>query len=387
MTDTVRIHEPRELLALIPFQLGFRPRDSAVVVSLRGTARVVGLIARVDLDDLLAGGASGVAGEIINRVARDGPSGVVLAMFTDDDVATARQPVSAAMRAWRTMTRAASGVDRAGEGCAAPVVDSWIVASTGYFAPGCVDAGCCPPRGRSLLDLTSTIVGAQMVVAGAAVLDSRDDLAQILRATESQRHRTRSAAARWRRTGDIAAHGRQPWREKSLAQWRAALVGEPSPADLGRIEAALDDVVVRDAVLLSCVPGVGSLPEKLIESAGEPAPTDDSAVGRAIARIVDPAEGIRADEQLCTAACAVLEGVIAHGRVGKQAPSLTLLGLIAWWRADGARAAVLLEQAVASDSGYRLAMLLRRALDAGLPPGWVNAERRTTRAQPPVTCG
>ena len=32
---TIRATEPRELLALIPFQLGFHPTDSVVLVSLR----------------------------------------------------------------------------------------------------------------------------------------------------------------------------------------------------------------------------------------------------------------------------------------------------------------------------------------------------------------
>jgi hypothetical protein len=35
MTTTIRTDSPRELLALIPYQLGFRPTDSLVVVSIR----------------------------------------------------------------------------------------------------------------------------------------------------------------------------------------------------------------------------------------------------------------------------------------------------------------------------------------------------------------
>jgi hypothetical protein len=68
---------------------------------------------------------------------------------------------------------------------------------------------------------------------------------------------------------------------------------------------------------------------------------------------------------------AALEGVVAHGRAGAQAPALTLLALLSWWQGDGARARVLLDGALDSNPGYRLAVLLDDALGAAIPPGWV----------------
>jgi len=52
-----------------------------------------------------------------------------------------------------------------------------------------------------------------------------------------------------------------------------------------------------------------------------------------------------------------------------------LLATLAWWQGDGARAAVLLGRALRDDPTYRLAQLLRSALEAGLAPGWA---RRAT---------
>jgi hypothetical protein len=66
----------------------------------------------------------------------------------------------------------------------------------------------------------------------------------------------------------------------------------------------------------------------------------------------------------------VLEGVVAHGRTGAQAPALTLLALLAWWRGEGARAAQLLERALADEPGHRLGVLVAKAVAAGVPPGW-----------------
>ena len=66
---------------------------------------------------------------------------------------------------------------------------------------------------------------------------------------------------------------------------------------------------------------------------------------------------------------AVLEALVAHGRAGAQAPALTLLALLAWWRGDGARARVLLDRALEDDPDYRLARLLDDALARRHPAG------------------
>ncbi|WP_036959882.1 DUF4192 family protein, partial [Promicromonospora kroppenstedtii] len=48
----VRVAGPEDLLAYIPYRLGFEPVESVVVVSLTGPRQRVGLVARVDLADL-----------------------------------------------------------------------------------------------------------------------------------------------------------------------------------------------------------------------------------------------------------------------------------------------------------------------------------------------
>ena len=68
---------------------------------------------------------------------------------------------------------------------------------------------------------------------------------------------------------------------------------------------------------------------------------------------------------------AVLEALVGRGRAGAQAPALTLMALLAWWRGDGARARVLLDGSLDADPDYRLARLLDDALRAAIPPGWV----------------
>nr|KEP22393.1 hypothetical protein DA06_00705 [Georgenia sp. SUBG003] len=60
-TQTVRLTDSRDLIAHIPFRLGFHPAESAVLVTLRLTprgSREVGLVARMDLADLAGPGTA-----------------------------------------------------------------------------------------------------------------------------------------------------------------------------------------------------------------------------------------------------------------------------------------------------------------------------------------
>ena len=381
MTPTLRVRDPQELLALIPFQLGFQPRESAVVVSLRGPRRRVGLVMRVDLAELAEpDDGRQVARTMTAHVAADGGRDTVLVLYTDLPVASE----SDASAPWRATQHYVSAAE-----IFLGTVDVWIVSSTGYTALGCADPECCPSGGRPLSDLAGTVIGAEMVLAGAVVLATRAEVGWPPRAGAPPRRRANAAANRWRQR----ARGADPsdlarWRLDGFADWRAALDGAMFPANLGRIEAALDDIAVRDAILLSLVPGTGDLPERYLMDgvADRDAPRGDkddaeaahidSAVGRAMAAIIEPAAGVPPQDARSTAAVRVLEGVVAHGRRQGQAPALTLLALLAWWRGSTARSGALLERAQACDSTYRLAVLLGQAIDTGMAPGWARRPDR-----------
>ena len=80
--------------------------------------------------------------------------------------------------------------------------------------------------------------------------------------------------------------------------------------------------------------------------------------------------GTAPESAVLRAARLALEHVVAHAPVEGRTPALTVLAWLAWWGGDGARAAVLVNQALEGDSGYRLALLLDHALTHGIPPGW-----------------
>lgn len=419
MPTTIRTSDVREVLALVPFQLGFHPTESAVLVSLRGARSQVGLVARVDLAHLADPDDEGhTARSVVGHLVADGARRAVAIVYTaadlqdwarweadpadvgrdpDDDVADAGAgPVAraAVLALWR------AALDGLGE------LETWVVGPHGYYALGCADPLCCPAGGRPLEDLQATRISAQMVLEGLLVAPTRDDLVRLPLTTPAQRKAARRAAERWRTRGATAVPGAAAhrWRREGLALWREAVgtvlgpdrgrpddarpdgagsaptvlrdapvvFGErstlPEATVTGRLLAALEDVLVRDAVLVSFV-GDERVADRLV--AGETGP----AIGQALAAITDPVRGRRPDPGRAAAARAVLEHAVAHTTRGRHAPALTLLAVLAWWEGDGARAGLLVDRALAADPGHRLAVLVDQALRAGMPPGWARSDR------------
>ena len=372
MTTTIKTDDPRELLALVPYQLGFWPQESLVVVSLRRGGRA-GLVVRADLTDLadLEHGPR-MARSLVGHVLDDGATQAVVVAFTDGP----ENEIRAAVRHWSEAAEHELGEPAA-----------WVVSSSGYYGLDCADPSCCPPGGRPTAELQGTRVSAQMVLDGVQVAAGRADLARIGQASSVARKSARRARNRWAARaagcGPVAGH---PWRRAGLDLWRAEVVrvgaelGERSGAGvsahpslassaptIGRLQAALDDVLVRDAVLLTLVPGADRVADRVV--AGD----NGADVGRALDVMLDPVRGVRPDPAVVEQAGAVLEQLVAHDTRAGHTPALTLLGLLAWWTGDGARAGALVERALAARPGYRLAVLLDDALMVGLPPGWVRA--------------
>ncbi|MEZ0447806.1 DUF4192 domain-containing protein [Cellulomonas sp. ICMP 17802] len=366
-TTTLRVNEPREILALVPHRLGFRPRDSAVAVSLRTPRGAVGLVVRVDLPHL-ADPTDGptLARSLVSLLDRDTARRAILVLYTERDPRGEDGPAHQAARHFR-------------EAAAQPLGDVlvWVVTADGYLALDCTD-DCCPPGGRPLRDLDATQVGATLVLAGSAVADSREDLARIRPEVGEVRRSVARVRRRWERRWQDAlvagpdALGR--WRLESIAAWRAAvaLVAAEGPGSggspWGRLEVGLADKAVRDGVLVALVPGTGDLPERCVRGSAEGL---DAALEGAMAMIIDPHRGVVPPARATGLHEAVLEAVVARGRAGAQAPALTLLAVLAWWQGDGARARVLLDGALDAQPDYRLAGLLDDALRAAIPPGWV----------------
>ncbi|MFH5823027.1 DUF4192 domain-containing protein [Georgenia sp. AZ-5] len=346
MDKILRLREPRDLLALVPYRLGFHPERSTVLVSVVVTAAgrdEVGLVARVDTADLLHPvGGPGVARGLARHLEEDGADAVLAVFYTDLDAG--ERSLSPELAQAREVLQKALG----------RVLDPWAVGPDSWGHLAC--AGCCPAQGRSLQDLTGSEVAAVMVLAGRSAARRRDDLA-VGRAAAGPR----AVAARAAEHAGVARRQERPGARRLDASGRwdralgAAEARVPGPAVLGGLLDSLADRVVRDAVLARTLDG-GSRPVRHYLDARQVARAFDAA-GPPVPGAVEPA-------------MALAGAVAAHAPDGGAAPALGMLAFLAWWSADGARADVLARQALDEEPGYALAELVVTALLQGMPPPW-----------------
>ncbi|ACZ31012.1 hypothetical protein Xcel_1993 [Xylanimonas cellulosilytica DSM 15894] len=364
---TVQVRDTRDLLSVVPYALGYRPAECLLVVCVRPGGDL-GLVARTDLADLRRPADRAEVAELVaTRAAQDGTVSAWVVVYTADDVGPG------------TPARAAADAFSAALDAVVPEHEAWVVGPQRYRSLDCTDPVCCPTDGFGLDGLESTEPGAQLVLSGRAPMPSRDALYRIPRADQAQRNLASRAARRWdrARTDACDAGEERGWRSRSFDAWTEATAvvaagGNPSPALLGRLAAALEDRWVRDAVLLWFVPGRAALAATV--AAGETTDQEtDAAVGEAIATVVDPDAARRPDEERTRVCVALLESVVAHAARRRTAAPLTLLAFLAWWSGEGARASYRCAEALRVDDAYRLGLLLAAALDAAVPPGWVRA--------------
>ncbi|WP_407317565.1 DUF4192 domain-containing protein [Isoptericola halotolerans] len=363
--STIPLRSPHDVLAAVPYRLGFRPTES-VVLACTTAHGLLGLVARTGLDDLRGPGAAAGARTLARAVAEARPARCVLALYTADGVAAAADVLDVVLGAVEPL------VD----------VDAWLVTPEGYRGLGCEDPTCCPDPGHPLTALDSSEVGTAHVLAGHVVASSAREAYGTPRAADEPRNLAGRAARRSEAACARAADDadRERWRDDAVATWRRALrcvdlesgpVGAAplGPALLGKVGAALADRVVRDVALLTLLPG-GEEAVRATTGADGREQADD-ATARAMGRVIDPEVAVAPDPEALARARAVLEQVDAHVPQRLRAPGLTLLAFLAWWAGDGPRASFRVTEALEVDEGYRLARLVHCVVSSALPPGWI----------------
>lgn len=397
MTQTLRISQPADLLGYLPHHLGFQPENSVVALSVRGPKPHVGLAMRIDIADLLASNETGVTPRehLRPHLLDDGAQAAIVVLYTSVNPAAPGKKSPgrysiAQLRECISALRAVFDSDL-------PLSGFWIVTPEHYFALEDASDGDhrslkFPPRDEwhpaSELAVSQTAV--QAIYRGSTVAPNRAALAEVPRAEKPLRDRAQRAALRWlarRNSGDIVAWRRETWeiwQEAISEQLRAARAEHEAgghgagfdpvrdPLVIGRLQAGLDDVQIRDAVLISNIPGIGDLPRRSISTDAR------EEVGRSVDLILNPrvalAPGIEA-----SAIAEILGKISGHCARSRVAPTLTLLAWIHWWRGDGARASVLAEKALHTDPAYNMARLVSRMVELGMPPGWVKRDRKPVR--------
>ena len=324
---TARLSSPGEIVAVLPSLCGFPPTESLVLLSLRGPRKRVGLTARVDLPESAQEGA--VAALCAERMRGDGGSCVLVAVYSQ----RGRRPEL---------------VEAVGTACAdrgVRVLEALHVQDGRWWSYSC-SGSCCPPGGTPVPLATPALglVEAERAASGRVVLGSREELVRsvappplLLRAQADQC--LEQATGQWVR--HRLAHGSEASRRSTLDLARVLLDrvadgGQVTGAQAALLTVGLSDVLARD--------GLGTL---LLT---------------------------RSDELL-----SLLLQVVRQVTPPHVVPVCTLRALVADARGDGALANVALDRALDGTPDDSLALLLRTALDGGVPPEQVRALARSTR--------
>ncbi|WP_435206744.1 DUF4192 domain-containing protein [Micromonospora sp. bgisy143] len=328
MTSTERakltVRSPADLIAAVPYLLGFHPADSVVAVALRG--RQIIFAARADLPDPstdLVDRARHLAGVIHRQGAQ---AATVVGYGPPERVTPSVDAVRAALTA--------AGLE---------VLDALRVTDGRWWSYLCTEADCCPPEGRRY-DPQANAVTASAVFAGQVALPDRAALvAQVSPVTGLAREALRAATAR---------------AERRLVE----LIEQAPASDLlgGRAVRSAGVAAVRDA--------------QRRQRRGERLDDDEVAwlsllLGHLPVRdhAWERTDGRDRDIDLWT-------DVLRRAEPELTAAPGALLAFAAWRAGQGALAAVALERTLSLHPDYSLALLLDDLLRRGVPPseldGW-----------------
>ncbi|MEW2382495.1 DUF4192 domain-containing protein [Micromonospora sp. NPDC047707] len=338
-TDVPRlsVRSPGDLIAAVPYLLGFHPADSVVVVAMHG--KRVTFAARSDLPDprepVEAAERMAEPARPVDEAARH-LAAVVARQVADRATVLGYGPAS-------RVTPAVDAVRAALADAGIPVLDALRVTDGRYWSYLCDEPECCPPDGTPY-DTGSSKVTAAAVFAGQVALPDRAALAaQVAPVDGPERVALRQATERaGRRLADLLDSAPEA---DVLGGRTVRAAGRAAIRVAGRRhrngERLDDDEVAWLSVLLTDVAVRDHAWER---TDGRDA---DIALWTDVLRRAEP------------------EFIAAPG---------SLLTFAAWRAGHGSLAAVALERVLTLHPGYSLALLLDDLLRRGVPPahldGW-----------------
>ena len=320
---------PHDLLAAIPFLIGYHPENSLVLVSLKDDA--VGMAMRVDFPTDIAAESYDL---LASHVTRDGALGAFIVAYISDGV----DPEPVMINLGAALVRA--GID---------IKESLIVSGGRFRSMMCTDPTCCPPEGTEVPPLDSSRIAAEHVIAGHPMpFASVRDLIQSISALPS-------------------AH-ESAWQDEVHQFWVSSDAEEINELQRDGATAVID------------------LAGEYREGRGA---EDRELVARVIGRMSDIqvrdfSLGSHCDES-ADIYWSMWRDLLVIAPRGFVAPIASLFASIAYERGEGALAHKALDRALADDDQYSLALLLRRVFTAGWPPESFTAMR--AELHPKVVAG
>lgn len=324
------LRTPADVIAAVPYLLGFTPTDSVVVMGVR--AKKIVFQARADLPP--ADAASILASQLAEVLARQHVTGALIVGYG------AAELVTPAVLELRDAVSAK----------AIKVLEALRATGGRYWSYLCMSAECCSPAGTPY-DVATSAVAVSATVAGLSPAGSRDELVA--------------------RFAPIGGPARLAMRDATLRADRRLcdlLDGQDTAPPASEVVTEAGRDAVDKAVL--CM------------SLGAPL-TDDDIAWLALL-LVNPTvrdyawarigHDIPRHVELWTDAVRRVDPELA------AAPA-TLLAFAAWRHGDGAIASIALDRARQADPNYPMAHLLAETILRGIAPGeWLDFDDDVARA-------
>ena len=314
------VTSPSELVAALPFLLGYHPHDSVALIGRRGSDLDFGACFDLPPAGLDEDTARSAAQEVAIGVVRQEPEAVVLVGY-----GTRRRVTPAVLRVAEALRAVGVRID-----------DAIRVHEGRWWSYLCEQPRCCPPEGNRCLP-SDSVIAAEATFLGQVALPSRRDLVAQVAAVEGPARAAMVAAteAARRRFGELLTGDRDTKRIRQAG--RAAVRGAEKRYRSG--SALTDDETAWLGVLLA-------------DTAVEDYALD--RCGRQEWRV-----------RLWTDVLRRVEPVYV------PAPAC-LLGFTAWQLGRGPLARVAVDRATAAEPGHELAGMLHQLLGFGISPGMLS---------------
>lgn len=380
---TVRMDlgDPVHALSYIPYRFGFVPERSLVCLSVRRHEGrlVVGLAARIDLDDALDERAGPLLiRRILHEAKRERARHLITAVFDpgifqvltgDPDSAPETEIVRAEAlaqllgRLFDVSFEDPATLNPDGGGDRPCSIElTYLVGQDSWRCLACRHEPPCPPEGSPRTVLADSAMSAQMVFTGHQIAASREDLVVVPVASQAARdeaQRVGTAVMTTAARRDLAHH-----RNRVITEWARVLalpgddIAQLGPARIGALAASLGDVQIRDAILLAMCTAT---PPTYSNSVDLKARIDSLFANRSRPLPEGGHGGM------------VLALMAGHCRGPLLAPILATWAWYKWWCGDGTAANVLLDRCLAIDPTHQLARLLNQLLHTNARPPWSEA--------------
>jgi hypothetical protein len=374
----ISINEPAEMLAVLPYQLGFHPTRSVVVVGF--VDKQIHLVARLDVTSDPAG-ATAAAQALVDAMLRENLDGALIVGYEED-----RGESRILSDALAECTKQAG----------LALVDRLVVRDGRWSGLMCT---CCRdvpvPVGPDVAAV------ADYVALGRTALGSRDELGRLV-APDEDRPPGLTAAVEARLAEAPAVRDRS-WDDRCIEAWAGLVRGHHDHGvvpeeSLAVLLASLRDRALRDGLLAALCPG--SLPLEAVVPQLVPLLARRLGLEVPDGRFGDGDCGLDGDEHPGDddpAAAAVHEAPAADGLAAllplrptdpgpelvqsrlerlcrlapdeHAAPVLTVTATHAWWNGNGALARFAVERALELEPDHVLAGLVLRMLDLGIRAG------------------